>query len=118
MRITRKFLVASWGLALVGILVVSLIPLAPLPAGSDKLLHGLAFALVSVLTFLAFGRKKTVLIALGVVVVVGFVSEGGQMFVPGRYASILDLLADMIGIVLGIPLGRIAAAGMKKALDS
>ena len=65
---------------------------------------------------MAFGRGKSVLIALGVVVVVGLVSEAGQIWVPGRYASLLDLLANMVGIVLGIPLGRIAAAKMKRIL--
>ncbi len=113
MRIIRKFLLATWGLCLGGILVVSLIPLAPLPANTDKPLHALAFAGVSALTFLAFGRGKSLVIALGVVVVVGLASEAGQMWVPGRYASLLDLLANMVGIVLGIPLGRIAAAWMR-----
>ncbi len=118
LRIFRLFLLASWGLCLGGILVVSLIPLPPLPPNTDKPLHALVFAGVSALTFVAFGRGKSVLIALGVVVVVGLVSEAGQIWVPGRYASLLDLLANMVGIVLGIPLGRIAAARMRRVLLS
>jgi VanZ family protein len=32
--------------------------------------------------------------------------------VPGRYASFLDLLADFVGVILGVPIGMLAAAGM------
>ena len=114
LRFIKMFLLATWGLYLSGILIVSLIPLAPLPANTDKPLHALAFAGVSALTFLAFGRRRSILIALGVVLVVGLVSETGQMWVPGRYASLLYLLANMVGFVIGIPLGRLAASRMSK----
>ncbi len=118
MRIIRKFLLASWGLCLGAILIVSLIPLPPLPANTDKPLHAFAFAGVSALTIMAFDRKKSIVMALGVVVLVGLVSEVGQLWVPGRYASLLDLLANIIGIVLGIPLGRVAAARMNRIILS
>ena len=96
------------------ILILSLIPIGA-PAGvSDKVLHALAFSIVSALSLMAFRHKRSILRALAVVVLVGFASEGGQLLVPWRHGSLLDLLADFVGVILGVPLGMFAAAVMSR----
>jgi VanZ family protein len=113
-RVVETLLVASWSTCLAVILVLSLIPISVPGAVSDKVLHALAFLVASALTFMAFRRTRNILIGLAVVVLVGIVSEAGQLAVPGRYASFLDLLADFVGVVLGVPLGLLGAAAMNR----
>ena len=114
MRYIEKLLVVSWCISLGAILILSLIPIGA-PAGvSDKVLHALAFSFVSALSLMAFRQKQSILRALAVVVLVGFASEGGQLLVPWRHGSLLDLLADFVGVILGVPLGMLAAAVMMR----
>jgi VanZ family protein len=109
-RCVEKLLIASWGVNLVAILILSVIPISLPEGASDKVLHALAFLIASTLTLMAFRQKRSILIGLAVVVLVGVASETAQLVVPGRYASFLDLLADFVGVILGIPIGMLAAA--------
>ncbi len=75
----------------------------------DYLLHGAAFALLSILSFWAvhedlkpgIGRGGYWLPAL-IAVAYGAIDEWHQSFVPGRDASVHDWLADVAGVILGI----------------
>jgi VanZ family protein len=114
LRYIEKLLVVLWCFSLGAILILSLIPIGA-PAGvSDKVLHALAFSFVSALSFLAFRQKRSIVSALAGVVLVGIASEAGQLLVPARHASFLDLLADFVGVALGVPLGMLAAAVMMR----
>ena len=81
----------------------------PIPSGSDKPLHGLAYlglagvivrALVGGLPRRIDMRAATIaiLIAVGYAVT----DEVHQMFVPGRSAEVYDLLADAGGSTAGV----------------
>lgn len=72
--------------------------LAFLPAGSDKVMHAAAYAVLAALLSLATGRP-----ALGAAVALGYgvTDEIHQAFVPGRFPSVGDLLADAVGAALG-----------------
>ena len=80
----------------------------PLPSGTDKPLHGLAYlglALVVVRAVVGglpgqidmWGATTAILITVGYAVT----DEVHQMFVPGRSAEVYDLLADAGGAIAG-----------------
>jgi len=114
LRQVEKLLVVLWCFSFGAILIPSLIPIGATAAVSDKVLHVLAFSFVSALSLMAFRQKRSILRALAVIVLVGIASEAGQLLVPGRQASLLDLLADFVGVALGVPLGMFAATIMMR----
>ena len=72
----------------------------------DKANHFIAFAALYVTLHLDFSRlnlgaKVAILLAYGIQI------EIMQSFVPNRYFSLLDVVADGIGIVFGILVARI-----------
>ncbi len=72
----------------------------------DKANHFIAFAALYVTLHFGFyrlnlGAKVAILLAYGIQI------EIMQSFVPNRYFSMLDIVADGIGIVFGILLARI-----------
>jgi len=72
----------------------------------DKANHFIAFAALYVTLHFGFsglnlGAKVAILLAYGIQI------EVAQSFVPNRYFSLLDVVADGIGIVFGILLIRI-----------
>ena len=72
----------------------------------DKANHFIAFAALYVTLHFGFcrlnlGAKVAILLAYGIQI------EIAQSFVPGRYFSLLDVVADGIGIVFGILAARI-----------
>lgn len=86
-------------------LFVSLVSLAPgsgVPIeGWDKLLHFLTYGLFAVFGFGIVGTRKGYLfVCLGIVAFSGLI-EVGQSFVPGRFMSAYDLLANALGVVTG-----------------
>jgi len=63
------------------------------------------FGLLQFLWLRAFGRlgnteRKVWLICLGITLGYGMLDEFHQLFVPGRYASLLDMLLNTVGAVL------------------
>ena len=72
--------------------------------GFDKLLHFFGFFILSILLLLTFEHynlsNKLVacfLIALGI----GILIEAVQLGIPGREFSLLDIAADVLGIIAG-----------------
>lgn len=100
-----------WGLA---IFIGSSIPAEDLPKiiqlTPDKLLHVAAFFVFGILVYRAVSFQKrnsslyknftktTILISVGY----GLFDELHQYFVPGRLPDPLDVLADIVGVVLGL----------------
>jgi hypothetical protein len=71
-------------------------------AGSDKLAHGLAYmslALVGLNNFRLLANKA---LFVAFALMLGALMEYGQSFVPGRDMSAEDMLANSIGVALGI----------------
>ena len=80
----------------------------PLFFGKDKLLHALVFG---VLGFFTLGAMKTgadghrtfqTWLAVVLVTLYGVLDEFHQHFVPGRTPDIHDVMADMVGGMLGV----------------
>ncbi len=85
---------------LIAIAMVSVLPREVLPeAGiSDKLGHFAAYGALALLGWLAFAEeivRRRVMIAL---VLYGAVLEGLQSFIPGRFFSIGDMIANGLGV--------------------
>jgi VanZ family protein len=86
---------------------VSLQATVPLPAvvGLDKVLHAGAYGLLGILLLRAAGRDagvwvRVALVGLGVLVGVG--DEAIQSGVEGRTSTATDVLADAVGVILGV----------------
>ena len=90
---------------LIALGVLSLAPnAAPILPGLDKLSHTLAFGALAFTGQMAFDRRTAWL-------VIGLFSFGAaievfQALTPGRFASMADLLANTIGMVLGLAVVR------------
>lgn len=72
--------------------------------GFDKLLHFFGFLILTILLLLTFKYYKlsnsyvsVFLIALGI----GILIEAVQIGIPEREFSLLDILADVLGIIIG-----------------
>jgi VanZ family protein len=93
------------------IFILSSIPGAAFPPSKllsyDKLVHAAVYAVLGALVFVAVPRrwsqKTSVLVFLsgGMATVYGFTDEFHQMFVPGRFADLRDVLADAVGGFVG-----------------
>lgn len=67
----------------------------------DKIVHGVVFAALASLIYMATGRP---LLAVVLASLYGLSDELHQATVPGRIASVWDWLADTVGAVLGVGL--------------
>lgn len=105
--------------ALIVIGVMSLLPQDALPTTnlSDKLEHLLAYATLCVLGMLAYTKPSARRFLIIGLVLYGGALEGGQSFVPGRFPSILDLVANAVGVGIGyagfVVLMMLAAEGKR-----
>jgi VanZ family protein len=95
---------------LAGVVAVGcLLPAAALPLFevSDKIQHFAAFAALGAIGALAFpGRRAIVLLAI-TLFAFGCLLEGLQLFVPSRQTALGDVIANSLGIVVGIASGAV-----------
>ena len=70
----------------------------------DKLLHVIEYFLLGVLGYRAFWNKnKYITINISIFgIFFGCIDEIWQSFIPGRYPSYYDVIADGIGVILGV----------------
>jgi VanZ family protein len=69
----------------------------------DKSNHFMAFFVLYVLLSLAY-EKLSVKMKIALLLGYAFLIEIVQYFIPGRYFSLLDVVADSVGIAIGIAL--------------
>lgn len=78
-----------------------------LPRWFDKVVHAVEYAVLAVLIYRGFGygqavpRRTTVLIAAATGAGLAALDELYQGTVPGRYSSVMDFAADMVGVLAG-----------------
>ncbi len=81
------------------------VELPPLPWGSDKVLHAVAYAVLGVLSYLSFkksGLNRWVMaLSFLLAVIYGITDEFHQSFVPGRNSAVGDVIADSVGAFWG-----------------
>ena len=90
------------------IFYVSSLPEPPIPPGTDKPLHGLAYLGLAIVVVRAVvgnlpGRIDVWAATIAILITVGYAvtDEVHQMFVRGRTAEMYDLLADATGAIAG-----------------
>ena len=89
------------------ILLVSSIPGNSIPRfvlfSWDKLLHLIEYSILSFLSVNSFDKKskKQIIIISFFCLCFAMLDEVWQSFIPGRFSSALDVIADGIGIVIG-----------------
>lgn len=96
------FKLVFW-MALVGSYILAIAPMDKVPEitpFSDKGNHFIAFAFLSISLFYAYriAYMKIALWMLGY----GIWIEFTQLFIPNRYGEFMDLVADVIGITIGL----------------
>ena len=100
----RRSWMAIFVILCVVTLVVALLPAdrAPEASGWDKLDHALAFAALGVAgVFALHWLRRGVVLVLPLLTLLGALIELLQVFVPSRMADVGDLLADIVGAVIG-----------------
>lgn len=99
----RRLAAAASGAALLVQLVVLYAPSSPADppfAGADKVVHALVFLVPVALALLAGGPPRVV---VGVFAAHAVVSEVVQhALLPGRAGDPLDVVADLVGVGLGV----------------
>lgn len=112
--------VASRGLlaaALVSVFVASVLDPGGTPAVgvNDKLQHLFAFAVLGFLARRAMPRQDRWRVILPLMLGYGLLVECVQWFMPWREFSLLDLLADLVGLLIALVPGASAASRRRPA---
>lgn len=84
---------------------------------ADKIVHALLFAVVAALTARGWRDSFGVTAVLLYMLMLGVASELIQLFVPGRGADVLDVLADLTGSVIGVVYGYFLWGNKKSPAD-
>lgn len=92
------------------IIYLSLVPRLSLPevSYSDKVGHLLAYFVLQLSGGIGFGRATSVRIVLVFSIFLGLGLEMAQLYVPGREASIADMIANLGGIALAVAILPVA----------
>ncbi len=94
--------------AVIAVGLVSLLPRETLPETGlwDKLEHAAAYAILCVIGVVSYPRKRTHLVLLIGLAMYGPALAWLPSFVPGREASIADVIANTFGVVIGFAASR------------
>lgn len=102
-----------WGIGVAAVVMGSLLPASrpPGPEGMDKVLHLVAYGgLTALPVALAIGRRAAIL-APGGMLVLGGILEILQGALPvGRSGSLADMVANAMGVAMGMAAGRLLRA--------
>ena len=104
----RQVVLSVWFLSSFVVLSMSLQPTCVLPIqfwNVDKVMHLSAYCWLGLLPALAFPKGRTLTLCALAILCLGGGIEILQGFVPGREPSVADMLANGVGIGLGLPLG-------------
>ena len=89
-------------LIILAIAYLSLTPLETITIGNDKISHFIAYGtLMTNAGLLTYPDRKKFAIAILLCVVYGVLIEVGQYYVPGRFMSSYDVLANAAGVAIG-----------------
>ena len=89
--------------------------------GMDKLAHGLAYGVLALTVLLAAEREQrqrwpvgVALLAVAVCLCYGLSDEFHQSFIPGRFVSAADIVADVVGGGVAVSCWLILRKRLKK----
>ncbi len=98
-----------WGASIGLVVYFSLLPQAEFPVdfwNADKVYHCAAYAWLAVLPMIGFLIRRLAVSAALAMIILGALLEIGQYYIPGRAFSLLDIMANSLGVLLGIYLGN------------
>ena len=95
---------------------LSLLPTAFASSGAyaDKLSHLAAYCVMGIIAYFAGNSVKTRIYLFLIILCIGFVLELFQIFIPGRHASLFDMLANILGSILGYFLAWLVSLSQRK----
>lgn len=99
-----------WLASVVGVCFISLQPRVEMPVDfwqADKVYHLLAYGWLGLLPFGAFFNLAQARTAALAMIPLGIVLELAQAFIPGRFASWIDLVANVLGVLLALAAARL-----------
>jgi hypothetical protein len=85
------------------------------PGHLDKLVHGLVFAVCAYSVTRAWLGERSLLTLALLLVLFAVFTELAQIYIPGRSGDVFDVLADGIGVTVGIVLALWWGDRQKKA---
>lgn len=90
--------------ALLAVIYLSVAPSTAVafPDVSDKIQHGFAYFVLTVLGLLSFPGRKGLAMLAAALIVLGCSLEGVQAMVPGRVPDGADIVANTAGVILGL----------------
>jgi len=101
----RQAMMALWLVSVAATIAVSLLPHLELPINfwnADKIYHALAYAWLGALPLWAFASGERARTAAYLMIPLGGLLEWGQSFLPGRFASMGDAVANALGVFVGL----------------
>lgn len=104
-----RFMQFVWVLSIALVAYLSLSPQIDLPfdfRGIDKVYHSLAYLWLAAIPFLGFQSIKIALAGALLMIPFGIGLEYAQDYVPGRFFSVADMVANGTGVLLGMALGK------------
>jgi len=100
-KINARWWQAAFWLAWLSATTLMVLPVSQLPEVNiwDKAEHAGTFAVLTSLAWLGYRRHCSVVTVAGLLVFYGIGIECVQHFVPSRSFSVLDMVADAIGVL-------------------
>ena len=101
----QRAAMAVWLFSVASVCYLSLLPAIELPVkfwNADKVYHLIGYGWLGFLPLFAFARGGTARNAAYLMIPLGALLEWGQSFVPGRASSMMDAVANAVGVFLGI----------------
>jgi VanZ family protein len=80
----------------------------------DKIMHFLAYLWLAALPMIGYRRTRKALILCLCMFILGIILEIGQLYVPGRDCSFGDMVANGMGVLVGMVCGNLLKPGMRR----
>jgi VanZ family protein len=126
----KQWLALLFAVVVILIMAGSLVPVAEIPEQEKtfwekmmsvitNLMHVPMYGVLTLVSLhyfdcIRYSRKKGVVVSILIAMSVGILNEILQIFVPGRYGSLTDIILNVFGIIAGVVLyGKIC----QKTLD-
>ena|SRR5690606_24536242 len=104
-------------LIIIGILYLSLTPTETLTVGNDKISHFIAYSCLMLnIGILVYPNKKKIFVGVVFAILLGILIEVLQHFIPGRFMTLGDVIANTIGVILGTILTLLFGKTFRKFL--
>lgn len=103
---------------IIGILYLSLTPTETLTVGNDKISHFIAYSCLMLnIGIIVFPNKRKIFTGVVFAVLLGIIIEVLQYFIPGRFMSFGDAVANTLGVFLGTILILLFGKSIRKILQ-